>query len=495
MADIKILQKMLKVKPLPAKDESNRIVKWPEVEKLIEESGYEIEGTTNTKRLVNFLIAVITALPKQMNKAIKLRKETVHLAGRVWTHLVLKGNTYSNMKKPIRDAVKQHFFKGDHSAGEDFLRDPAVRFDDRDRTIKVNAEGAAIAEKRMENAVVISAERVEKIVEQMKADIDSGDAKYNVVPILLGILCYGSRWVEALMFSKYEVDKKETETGRNRIKTKWVTQTGISKKFNRGVDNRNVTVYKPCLPYVSADYVYEKIMSFRENHTGLTERLLSYNSANPAHKRLANQFRYKANQLVSKRYFLDMLSRTEKKKKNSDQRAASSHLLRAIWVNLSYELFHKRGQAKDKYVKDTLGHDSYEPGVRYKDIMIVPAKEDDALPDLTFGDVSNAELNKAGPIDDEDEDEEDQPEESKEEPEAEEPDAEEPEQEEEPAEVKQPAVAPREDNLDAEEKKNDDDAPITQKQFRQLQKQNADIMKTLMSLAQSVAAIAATLKK
>lgn len=471
MSDIEILNKLLEVEPLPSKDENKRLVKWTEVDNLIDESGYEIAGGTNVNRLRNYLIAAITALPKQMNKSVKLRKQTVHLAGKVWTHLILNGHTYSNAKKPIRDAVKNHFFGGDFKAGEDFLRAPDVKFDDRERTIKVNAAGEEKADKRQESAVEISAERVEKIVAQMKADVDSGDSKYNVVAILLGDLCFGSRWVESLMFSKFEADPEPTETGRNKVSTTWVTQTGISKKFNRGVDNRNFSVRKPCLPYINADYVIEKITAFRAAHTGLKARLLKYDSTNKDDVRLANQFRSKANKLLHKRYFQDMFSRAAGKLAESDQRAASSHLLRAIWVNLSYELFHKKGQAKDKYVKDTLGHDSYSPGVRYKDILIVPAKEDDALTGLSFGNVTAAELKKA------EKEQDDVPDEELED---------------------VPAIQEREDNLEEPPvftNKNEDDAPITQKQFKQLQKQNVDIMKALMSLTQSVAAIVATLKK
>lgn len=390
MSDIQILKELLQVEPLPARDENNRIKKWPQVEKLIDSSEHDVEGATNVTKLQQYLIAAITALPEKGQ--LRLRKQTVKLAGQVFTHLVLNGNTYVDKKKAIRQAIKDHFFDGDFKAGEDFLRAPDVKFDDSERTKRVNAVGEEKSEKRQDNAVVISAERVEKIVEQMKADLDSGYSEYNVVAVLLGDLCLGSRWVESLMFSKFDVDKKETITGRNKIPTKWVSQTGISKKFNRGVDNRKMSVYKPCLPYIDADYLVEKINAFRSANAGLKQHLLNYDSNNKDDVRLANRFRAKANKLIQKRYLTDILSRAENKKASSDQRAASSHLLRAIWVNLSYELFHKKGQAKDKYVKDTLGHDSYSPGVRYKDVMIVPADEDAALENLSFGTVNKAEL-------------------------------------------------------------------------------------------------------
>ncbi len=413
MTDIKILQEMLKVEPLPARDESKRIKPWPEVEKLIDKSEHDVEGTTNVKRLMNYLIAAIEDLPQK--GAIKKRKQTVKLAGKVWSHLILNGNTYSNGGKgEIRTAIKNHFFGGDYKAGEDFLRDPDVKFDDSERTKRVNAVGEAKSEKRQENAVEISAERVEKIVEQMKADLDSGNSKYDIVAILLGDLCLGSRWVESLMFSKFEADKEEKETGWKKVPTKWVKQTGIAKKFNRGIDNRKASVYKPCLPYIDADYVVDHIYAFRDAHPALKAKQLNYNSDNKADVRLANQFRYKANKLVQKRYFPGMLTRAEAKAiqakydkiklerkltkaeeaelAKSNQRASSSHLLRAIWANVSYELFRKKGQAKDKYVKDTLGHDSYSPGIRYKDVMVVKAEDDDALADLTFAPVGEAEL-------------------------------------------------------------------------------------------------------
>lgn len=397
MGDIALLEQLLKLQPLPSKDENNKNIRWPDVEKIIDKSGYEVEGGTNVSRLRNFLIAVINDLPD--DGKLRLRKQTVRLVGKVWTHLILNGNTYSNAKKPIRDAVKNKWYEGDFKAGEDFLRAPDVQFDDRERTIAVNAAGEQKSDKRQENAVEISAERVEKIVEQMKEDLDSGDSKYNVVAILLGDLCFGSRWIESLMYSKFVPDEEQKKTGRNNVLTNWITQTGISKKFNRGVDNRNMSVHKPCLPYIHAKYVVDKINAFRDAHPELKVKLLNYDSANKNDRLLANRYRYKANQLVAKRYFKDMFSRAESKAKGSDQRAASSHLLRAIWVNLSYELFHKKGQAKDKYVKDTLGHDSYSPGIRYKDVIIVPAKEDDALANLSFATVKASELKEPENID------------------------------------------------------------------------------------------------
>jgi hypothetical protein len=392
--NIKILKDMLKVKPLPSKDlETRKFVKWTEADKLMVSSGLPIANTTNVSKLKQFLIAVIKALPK--NPEQKNVRQTVHLAGRVWTHLVINDNTYSNAKEPIRSAIKEHFFKNDYSLGEDFLNADDVKFDDRQRTIDTNADNAAKADLREDNQVEISAERVEKIVKQMVEDLDSGEAKYATVAILLGDLCLGARWVESLMFAKFVPDEEKTVTGAKKIKTRWVTQTGIAKKFNRGVDNRNFSIHKPGLPYVDSKYVVEKINAFREARPELLEREGSYDSSNSGHKLLANRYRRRANLLIQKRYFQDLLSRSEAIEAKSEQRAASSHLLRAIWVNLTYFLFRKKGQAKDKYVKDMLGHDSYNPGIRYKDVEIIEAKDDPYLEKLKFGNVSKKAVDEA----------------------------------------------------------------------------------------------------
>lgn len=404
--DIEILKKLLKVEPQDSKDNNNKFIKWTEVDNLIKSSDHEIPKTTNVSMLKQFLIAVIKALPKKPNQ--KSVRQTVHLAGRVWTHLITKDNTATNAKRPIRDAIKDHFFKGDFKKGEDFMRAEDVRFDDRQRTIDTNEENARKAKNRQNNAVEISPERVEAIVKQMVEDLESGEARYATVAILLGNLCLGSRWVETLMFSKFVPDAKETPTGRDKLMTRWVTQTGIAKKFNRGVDNRNFDIHKPGLPYVDAKYVVEKIYEFRDARPELKERLLSYNSSDDKHKLLANRYRRRANVLLQKRYFLDLLSRKEAKEAKSEQRAASTHLLRAIWVNLSFHLFQKKGQALDGYVQDMLGHDSVEPGSRYRDVKIVEAKRDEYLPVLKFGNVSKLTIDNAAENPEHDEDSDDE---------------------------------------------------------------------------------------
>ena len=444
--DISILKKLLEVAPQPSRDDKSRNIKWTEVDALIDSSTHDVPQTTNVQRLVSYIVAAINALPKRPTQ--KSVKQTVSLAGKVWSHLIINGNTYSNKKKAMREAVKEHLFGGDFAKGEDFLRAPDVLFDNRARTIAVNQANADKADVRQNNAVEISPERVEKIVKQMVADLESGDPRYATVAILLGDLCFGARWVESLMFSEFKADAKETATGRNKVKTRWVTQTGIAKKFNRGVDNRAYSIYKPSLPYADAAYVVDGINNFRSTRQELLDRLGSYDANNPAHKRAANRYRRAANLLLQKRYFLDLLSRKEAKEAKSGQRAASSHLLRAIWVNLSYELFHKRGQAKDRYVKDMLGHDSKEPGSRYTDVIIITAEEDSYLANMKFGNVSKKQIEEA-PEQAEEEEEEaleqaEAPEQAEEEEIPEEKEFKEP-----PA--RRPPVKAREDNLEEPE--------------------------------------------
>ena len=372
-ANIKTLEQLLEVEPLEAKDANGKYKKWPEVDQIILDAGYDLTGGTGLLHLKNYLIAAIKDTPKTPNN--KPIRKLINLTGRVWTHLVINDNTASNGKKPIRDAVKNHFFDGNFKQGEDLLRANDVKFDDRERTIRTNKMGQQRADQRAESSITISLERVKLICEKMKSDYESNPKKYKLNIVLLVELCFGSRWVEALFFSTYSAGKLEP-IGKKKIKSKYVTQTNTAKRFRQGDDERLIDIKKPSLPYIDADWLIDKLTEFRESDEAIEARIGSYDSNNTNDKRLANKYRTRANTRLQ-RYFPDLFTRAEMKANNDEnlQRAVSSHLLRAIYINVAYELFNVK-ETKPIFVQKLLGHLNKEVGARYGDVLIVPAEED-----------------------------------------------------------------------------------------------------------------------
>jgi len=141
---------------------------------------------------------------------------------------------------------------------------------------------------------------------------------------------------------------------------------------------------------------------------------------------MVNRDRNKANKLLQKHY-LD--------KRANKQIRVKTHLLRAIYASAAYDLFSDNSESLNVFINDKLGHDDMEVGLRYAFIKIVPEDQITELPPKE---------------DEEDEEEDDAPE----------------QQEPEEAPKQKPVV-------------NEDDQPVSRKEFKQLLKVNQQLMKSM----------------
>ena len=137
------------------------------------------------------------------------------------------------------------------------------------------------------------------MIQKMIFDIDSGESKYREAILLLPELCTGSHFGECVMASKCEYEGTR-KTRRKDLKAEWLLQTGLLKKRSAdeeedGVDELSKSLKKLILPYVSADYLLEKLTAYRESR-GLTDLIQSYD------KRKANRSGALANKVLRTRY-------------------------------------------------------------------------------------------------------------------------------------------------------------------------------------------------
>lgn len=483
-----LLTQLLAIPALPAMEEfKNKKGKtvmvnknWTETEALLNELEIPSAGQA---QLVKFLSNCITELPNNktaLTRSKTLLRETLDLVGEVLDHHILNDSSYKAEKTKLRKVLRDHFmsdqFTEEKETVADRLRQKNIKpfllslgvtkFDNAVRITKLNDEAKIKRDQRHNVQLDISQHQIDQMCQKMISDIESGDPKYKTAILLLTEVCLGARFGECVMAATFTHEEDRANSRKKTVKTnrtapkimQMVRQTGLLKKppvassipeekrdwtsdeFKEKLDLLNRQVLKPCLPYVEASWLIEKLTEWRRSR-GITDALEgTYNL------KIVGRDRNAANKLLQTRYM---------DPRYNEQIRLKTHLLRAIYAVSAFDLFREQGQSENKFIHDYLGHDAMEVSLSYNFVNMVPdneitnldANDADEMPDINLADDANDadDANEFYVA---------------------------------PVPARRPPLPQRQDNLAS----SDDDRPITRKEFNQLLKQNEQILKLLTVL-------------
>lgn len=349
---------------------------------------------TARRRFVSYIIEFIKTINLQQLRKYDMYKQFIEVLqriGRAFSERInANDETHQSIIKDIRKAIKTQF--GDEE-GVKIIKDSQIS--DSKRTMRRNMRREKIVEAKHEKPIKVSLEEVKRCIDKMKADIDSGDVKYQNVICLLSELAFGARSLEIYDKSKFKLitpkDPKRVEVETRRItrslakkleseekakkKIEYILQQGILKKRNKkreGSEDEddyeliNIEVEKPVFPLIDGKYTLKKLNEWREN---LANRWAASGIEKDDSKNQYGTIRTNNNILLRERYlFIRDLPAKE----------ISSHILRKLYAVFSYYLLDGKYDGETMtlqgFVKRVLAHEKLSVGNNYSHFIIVNDK-------------------------------------------------------------------------------------------------------------------------
>lgn len=247
------------------------------------------------------------------------------------------------LPKIAGDAIQQQIYLSIRNAiKKRFVDDPIIpkaykimRFDQT----KFRANRAAYVAKVYEANANKQEISLQKIIEVMNLIKDST----NISDMAIGLqLACGARVSEILSYSNFDEAKQPV----------YIIQTGILKQKT---DSPRTEIIKPVLHY-TRDHFFEMFTHLRSK---LSDQLEKISAGTMTHAELSEKYNAKINSRVRSLF------------NTSD---VTSHTLRKIYGNFSYELFANRNRVSEaSWLSDVLGHDrhSLSTSTSYSTVSIV----------------------------------------------------------------------------------------------------------------------------
>lgn len=411
---MEILEKLLKIKPMPSKEpkvdsgkrdkEGNIIYKpqkrlhWTAVEKILNAQPEEPAGF-GLIQLMNYAKALVAQQPVKLTANKRKLYAFYKLLGQVMDHHIISDDTYVAYMTKLRKAIFAHH--GEVEAKQ-IIESDAGRLNNQERTTRRNENQRIRRNLRHSNAYSISLLRIRSFMNQLKRDIDSANPKYkHAVPLLVQI-SLGCRISEVISASKFEPLP-------DRYGVHYMKQIGVLKKRSarqeqRGLGedddadpeeeeeeaeeaeaaaqvegeepflivDKQLVLNKPLLPCdgVTSEWLVDKLTAWRAANREF-ESIGKYN------KSASDRVLPAINKLLQTRY-----STIIYKKDSVDAKEAkkiTTHLLRSIWGAAAFKLYAGSNETLSKFLMEKLGHDDMEVGLSYSWVKIIDDKPEDDI--------------------------------------------------------------------------------------------------------------------